>query len=64
MESSENCEEFNIPCKSPQGCEDMTCEEYCVKDNKHCNMSGSGPLLPLPALYSKKCCECNFCEMG
>ena len=64
----ESCEEYNIPCMSPQGCEDMTCKEYCAanaaQDNRHCNMSGPIPALPLPALFSKKCCECNFCEMS
>ena len=65
METSENCEEYHRPCESPQGCEDMTCKEYCAaKDNIHCNMSLPGPLLQRPGLFSKKCCECNFCEMS
>ena len=37
------------------GCEDMSCEDYCVKD-KYC-----GDMKNRMA-KTKKCCDCNLCE--
>ena len=44
------------PCSFP-GCEDMSCEDYCAKDEYCGKYFGAGE-----APRDKKCIECNKCK--
>ena len=46
------------PCSFP-GCEDMSCEDYCAKDDYCGKYFGAGE-----APRDKKCIECNKCKKG